>query len=133
MKINHQKYAEVLYALVKGKKKEEIPEILRSFLEFLNEKGALNKIEKIIGSFAQIWNQKENSMEAEVFSARNLSHEALGILENYLKQKQGKEKIILKQVVKPEILGGAILRAGNFVVDASLSNHLKALRQKMTF
>ena len=66
-------------------------------------------------------------VEAEVTSARPLETEETDQLRAALSDRLGAD-VTLKLEVDPELLGGAIARVGDLLIDGSVRNQLRALR-----
>ena len=73
----------------------------------------------------------EGSIDAEVISASETSEEQLTKIAVALKARIGKE-VRLTSKIDPTLIGGAIIRAGDMVIDGSLSGRLKKLSTTLT-
>ncbi|MCG2690591.1 ATP synthase F1 subunit delta [Candidatus Parcubacteria bacterium] len=131
MKITPKQYAESLYQSVINKKDSRIKGILDNFVKLLIDNNDISKIDKIIGQFKKIWNREEGIVEAEAVSARELDKKIVKLLNGYIVQLSGARKVLLKQKVDKNILGGVIIKYEDKILDGSLKMKLNELRSKM--
>ncbi|MBU4256905.1 ATP synthase F1 subunit delta [Patescibacteria group bacterium] len=131
MKITPKQYAESLYQSVINKKDSRIKGILDNFVKLLIDNNDISKIDKIIGQFKKIWNREEGIVEAEAVSARELDKKIVKLLNGYIVQLSGARKVLLKQKVDKNILGGVIIKYEDKILDGSLKARLKELRVEM--
>jgi F-type H+-transporting ATPase subunit delta len=74
--------------------------------------------------------QIEKTIKATVESAAPISPELRLQLQDRLKKRLGRE-VSLTYTVVPSLIGGAIISAGDWVVDYSVKNHLEKLKQTL--
>ena len=70
--------------------------------------------------------EAESSIDAEVISATEVSNDQLTKIAAALKTRLGK-KVRLTSKVDPTLIGGAVIRAGDMVIDGSVSGQLTKL------
>lgn len=97
-----------------------------NLLRLLIENGRLNVLPEIARLFADLKAEQENTLEAVVTTATELSHDELSNIEKALAAKLGKT-IKLSTVINKDLVGGAVIRAGDFVIDGSVSARLARL------
>jgi ATP synthase F1 delta subunit len=103
---------------------------MTNFLEALIERHRMPVIFRIRSRFDELWEDERKLLPVEVTSAVELDKETIaGIGESIGKQVD--RKVELSSRVDPEILGGVILRVGNFILDASIRNRLEQLRKQV--
>ena len=101
-----------------------------NFLEALIERHRMPVIFRIRSRFDELWEDERKLLAVEVTSAVELDKETIaGIGESIGKQVD--RKVELSSRVDPEILGGVILRVGNFILDASIRHRLDQLRKQV--
>jgi F-type H+-transporting ATPase subunit delta len=128
MKISAQQYALSLYESIKEKtEKNEVKNILHNFVALLGKNNNLSKEKEIIEIFDNIWSTGNGELKAELISARKLNKEAHEEIVNYLQEKTGAKKIILKEDTDENILGGFILKYNNKIINGSLKSSLEEL------
>jgi ATP synthase F1 delta subunit len=103
---------------------------MTNFLEALIERHRMPVIFRIRSRFDELWEDERKLLPVEVTSAVELDRETIaGIGESIGKQVD--RKVELSSRVDPEILGGVILRVGNFILDASIRHRLEQLRKQV--
>ena len=132
MKITAKQYAESLYEAVKEKKDSQIKDAIKNFFNILIQNNDIVKTEDIVKEFEKIWNIEEGIIEAEVISAKELDNKIIKLLNNYIAELSGAEKVNLKQKINKNILGGVIIKFEDKILDGSLRARLNKLRVKMT-
>ncbi len=98
----------------------------KNFLKVLAENGRLNVISEIAANFDELKAEAEKTVKAEVVSAFKLTAPQKAKLEAALKKRLGCEVEVLSTVDK-SIVGGAIIRAGDMIIDGSITAQLDRL------
>jgi F-type H+-transporting ATPase subunit delta len=129
MKISAKQYASALLeSLVSSPGGEKA--IIKSFASFLTKRGQSSRLPEILEHFEAFWDKYHGISNVEIVSARPLSEEVYSLLADKAALMSGVEKVETVRLVKPEILGGVILRYRDKVLDMSLYTkfeHLKSL------
>lgn len=131
MKISIKQYAAALCESVECKSAAEIKLIIKKFVELLAEKKFLAKSNGIISEFGKIWNEKYGIVESEIVSANKLDKDSVKLIELRVVSDSGAEKVIMKEKIDKNILGGAIIRYGDKIFDASMKTVLSDLKEKL--
>ena len=105
------------------------PEALNVAL-LLAERGLVDAAPRISQEFELRYNDYKNQVVATVTTARPLDDETRTHLTSDLATITGK-RILLEEQVDPTILGGAIARVGDTLIDGSVRRRLALLRQQM--
>lgn len=122
-----------------NKKKSIVEEIFTSkvsketmgFILFVVNKGREEYIFPVMKRFLQLRDKKLGFINVEISSATELSAEQKNELTDKLKNYTGKQ-VRLKYKIDTSILGGFIARIGDTIMDASILQQLKSLRQKFS-
>ncbi len=138
MKITQKQYGEALFQSVinmpagkAGKKDSHIKCVSDNFVKLLAANNDMAKADKIIDQFIKIWNKEEGIVEAEAVSARELDKKIVKLLNDHIVQLSGAGKVLLKQKVDKNVLGGVVIKYGDKILDGSLKMKLNELRSKM--
>lgn len=102
----------------------------RNFVQLLADNGRLPLVPQIALQFATLRAEVENTVEVTVTSALPLTAEQGEKLTRALTQRL-KRTVRLSATVDPSLIGGAIVRAGDFVVDGSLRGRVERLANTM--
>jgi len=102
----------------------------QNFIRILAENKRLNVLTEISALYEAHRAEAERTVEAEVISAFPLTDAQQQTLIAALKQKLGRE-ISLSVQTDESLIGGAIVRAGDMVIDGSVTGHLEKLAQAL--
>jgi F-type H+-transporting ATPase subunit delta len=106
-------------------------ELTMRFLRFLVDKKRLELLAAIEASVEQMVLEKNHAAKAEVTSAHALSAESQKRIQEELGRFSGK-RIELDVKQDPALLGGVVVRLGDWVIDSSLRGRLRGLYRSMT-
>jgi ATP synthase F1 delta subunit len=101
-----------------------------NFLEALIERHRMPAIYRIRTDFEVLYDKTNKLLPVLVTSAVELDAETIESLGRRIGEQTGNE-IELSSTVDPEILGGIVLRVGNFILDASIRTRLEQLRREV--
>jgi F-type H+-transporting ATPase subunit delta len=104
--------------------------IFMNFLDALTERHRMPAIFRISTRFDEMWDDANKLLPVEVTSAVELDPQTVESLGRRIGEQTG-NKIELSSRVDPEILGGIVLRVGNFIMDASIRSRLEQLRREV--
>jgi F-type H+-transporting ATPase subunit delta len=103
---------------------------VQNFLFLLASKNDVNLLPEIVKEFDRYVQRTEVFATAQVTSAVPLLEAEKQALEIKLRKQFGSE-IIFDYGIDPTLLGGVVVRAGDKVIDGSVSGKLAALREKL--
>ena len=104
---------------------------LVKFLKYLASFGALSVFPQIKKDFSDFYYEEIGVVCAEVKSAKALTEDELNRLKEKLEAKT-KKKVLLKNEVSPELLGGAVLRYSGKELDGSVKSKLDLLKRSFS-
>ena len=105
---------------------EDIGEAEKNLLTMLAENDRLSQLPMIAALYNRFRDEAEGTVEAEVISALPLSEAQKTAISNALKQRLGRD-VQLNCSVNEDLVGGAVIRAGDLVIDGSAVEHLRQL------
>lgn len=103
---------------------------LTNLLKILVENRKIDELGLILDQFKEIYNKKQNIVEADVETVVELSAEQ----DKKLKQKLNnlfKKDVIVNYHLNPQILGGLVIKCGTVLIDSSVKHQLDSLEQLM--
>jgi F-type H+-transporting ATPase subunit delta len=104
--------------------------LVSNFLRLLSEKGRAGEVEEIVREFERLVAAEQGQLTVELTTAHELTDdEARGIVAQ-IEQASGR-KVEATRSVDPGLIGGLVLQAGSFRVDASVRGRLGKLRQEL--
>jgi len=102
----------------------------RSFLSLLAENDRLTAIPDIHLQYEQLRREAEGEVEAHVLTAFELTDEQSQRIIDALGKRLSR-KVKLTSEVDTDLIGGAIIRAGDLVIDGSIRGRLAGLEQSI--
>ena len=105
-------------------------EIFMNFLQALIERHRMPAIFRIRSRYDQMWDDENKLLPVQVTSAIELDEKTIRSIGDRIGEQTGL-KVELSSDIDPDILGGIVLRVGNFILDASIRNRLNQLRKQV--
>jgi F-type H+-transporting ATPase subunit delta len=103
----------------------------RNFITLLAQNRRLGFLPEIAALFAQMKAEVENAVEVEVVAATALTPEQESRYAAAMQKKLGRS-VRLRTRIDQSLLGGAVLRAGDLVIDGSIKGRLERLANELT-
>ncbi|MBX3690431.1 F0F1 ATP synthase subunit delta [Dokdonella sp.] len=100
------------------------------FVRLLADNRRLPVLPEIAALFEQLKNEAERTLKVNVRTATPLGSEEAARLKEALKRRFGRD-IQIEQSIDPEMLGGAVIDAGDVVIDGSVRGRLARLGQAL--
>jgi F-type H+-transporting ATPase subunit delta len=101
-----------------------------NFLQALIERHRMPVVFRVRDRFEEMWEEAHKLLGVEVTTAVELGDEAVQSIGESVRSQTGRQ-VELSSRVDPDILGGLVLRVGNFILDASIRNRLEQLRKQV--
>jgi F-type H+-transporting ATPase subunit delta len=120
-----------LAELVNGVVGNELDENGRNFVSLLAQNRRLGFLPEIAALFEQMKAEVENAVDVEVTAASKLTPDQESRYAAALQKKLGRQ-VRLHTKVDGSLLGGAVLKAGDLVIDGSIKGRLERLAIEMT-
>ncbi len=109
---------------------DELDDRGKKFLQALADNDRLLLLSEIRNQYEELKAEEEKSLDVEVVSAYELSEAQSSALKNALNKKFEKE-ISIESRVDSSLIGGAIIRAGDVVIDGSVRGKLTKLTETL--
>jgi len=103
----------------------------RNFVALLAQNRRLGFLPEIAALFEQMKTEVENAVEVEVVAAAKLTPDQESRYAAALQKKLGRQ-VRLHTRIDDSLLGGAVLKAGDLVIDGSLKGRLERLATELT-
>lgn len=110
---------------------EDIDDEARNLVRLLAENGRLVLLPEISMLFEKQRSDARGTIDAEIFSAYRVSKEQKAALEEALKKRLGRNVKLTSRIDK-SLLGGAVIHAGDLVIDGSLKGRLEKMNTALT-
>lgn len=98
----------------------------KNFIRILIDAGRLPVLPEIYELYHEMWAEHAGIAEVEVVSAYPLSEDQASAISEVMARRLGKE-IEIKTLIDSSLIGGAIIRAGDSAIDASIRGRLNQL------
>jgi F-type H+-transporting ATPase subunit delta len=110
---------------------EEMTTSTTNFLKVLIDNGRTEIFEDVVPRYEDLVEEYQGKVEVELTTAVELSDETLDRVRSRLGEILDGREILLETNIRPELLGGAIVRVGERQIDASIRGQLQGLREGM--
>src|SRR5262249_14511715 len=117
-------------ALIKKTFDGRASETLANFLLVLNNHDRLDLLRPILKAYKDLYEDRTGHMVAEVRSAKPLSEQQAERLRQELRETFHREPILAARVDE-NLLGGLMIRVGDWVYDATVRTQLDSLRNQL--
>jgi F-type H+-transporting ATPase subunit delta len=107
-----------------------VSQVMKSFLSLLFEKGRIQYLRDIHGFYEKLTDELANIVRADLVSATDFSDETIERIRSALAQKTGKN-VKMDVSVDPALIGGAVTKIGDLVLDGSVRTQLKSLKESL--
>ncbi len=104
--------------------------LFKNFLLLVAEKGRAGEIDDIAREFERLMALEERRLTVELTTARELSDKEADAIVAQIEKAAGR-KVEATRSVDPRLIGGIVLQAGSYRVDASIRGRLERLRQEL--
>lgn len=104
--------------------------VMASFLLLLFDKGRIQYVKDIYTFYGKLTDELANIVRADFVSAADLPEETIEKIRAALSQKTGKE-VKMEVSVDPALIGGAVTKIGDLVLDGSVRTQLKSLKESL--
>ena len=102
----------------------------RNLLMTLGENDRFALIPEITSIFEDMKAEAEGAVETQVISAMEMSDKQQAKIAAALQKRLGREGKLVTSI-DPSLMGGAVIRAGDLVIDGSIQSRLKAMMTSM--
>jgi F-type H+-transporting ATPase subunit delta len=107
-----------------------LSQVMASFLFLLFDKGRIQYLGDIYDFYEKLTDELANIVRADLVSATDLSDETIDKIQAALAQKTGKQ-VKMDVRVDPGLVGGAVTKIGDLVLDGSVRTQLKTLKESL--
>ncbi len=126
-RLSEEQAAELFLAVCEGR----IDDDGRNFVRLLAENRRLQLLPEITAVYEFMRREAEGKIDAEVISAQELDEAKLVAIAKALETRLGREVRLTSRTDKG-LLGGAVIRAGDLVIDGSIRGRLNNLSTALT-
>ncbi len=110
--------------------KDKLSNHMFNFLMLLIEKRRIYFLENILESFRKLVHEYKNIITVEVTTAVEMNSEVREKLKKRL-NKYVDKKIEMKEYCDPELIGGMVIKIGDYLIDGSIKSKLESLEDQI--
>ncbi len=125
-----EQHIELLLSILKQSGQDKDIQTVENMLELLAHNKRLTILPDIKVLFEAHKSEQEKTIEVEVISYSELTEQQLEELAKSLSQRL-QRKVTINTTVDPSVIGGAVIRAGDLVIDGSVRGKLNKLRTEL--
>lgn len=121
MKLTIKQYAELLdRALDKARGDDARKDVIKEFVKMLSTDGKISRLSEILLRFNMLWNKRHSIVDVSI--------EAVDEASAKFPMEFAGKKVALKVLQNKALLGGSILKIGDYLIDTSVRSKINALR-----
>ncbi|MBI1424036.1 MAG: F0F1 ATP synthase subunit delta [Gammaproteobacteria bacterium] len=124
--VSRESLGKLFFSICEG----QLTDLGKNFIKVLIDNRRLDILPQIAMLYEYHRAEAERTIDAEVISAFPLSDAQQNLLADKLKQRLGRSVNLIAKV-DPNLLGGAIVRAGDLVIDGSVNGQVDKLAQAL--
>lgn len=121
---------EQLGGLVVSLVSEQLPENGKNFIGLLADSGRLDLLPEIADLFAQLHRDHEKRADVTITSAREIGDGHKELISKAMERRLGRQ-VKITTLIDEAMVGGAIIRVGDQVIDGSMRGRLEQLSQQL--
>ncbi len=130
-KFSNQNITQAIYQILKDKSGTEYSRALKNVAQFLARKRLFSQVPQILSKLQTIIDKEQGVLRVRLESARVLNGTSGQELEKFLKKRYGAKEIIFDKTIDEQLFGGARLEIGDEVIDLTLKNKVRKLREHL--
>ena len=132
MKKNHVKIlTAALYEASKDKKGKELDTIITNFSAYLNQHHLVSMIPSILVELENIHFLNEGIVSTKVTSSEELPQAEINKIADLIKVNT-KQEVVVKTETDKDLIGGAIVKYNDKIIDLSIKNQLVKLEKHLS-
>ncbi|HEY7090989.1 MAG TPA: ATP synthase F1 subunit delta [Tepidisphaeraceae bacterium] len=110
--------------------KGKVSPLVFDFLRLLNQKGRMNLLGEITDAYGELLDEKLGKVEVDLIVAQKLTPDQVESAHKQLSHALMRDAVV-HTYVDERIIGGAIVRVGDKLMDASVKTQLDLMKQKL--
>ena len=113
--------------------KDSLNKLTLDFLMLVLRKSRISNVQGIILAYVQLYRKEHHLKTITVYTAREISSKQKDALQKKLDKQFEDQTIEMRCIVRPEIIGGLVLRYDDYLYNNSVSVKLQKLRHEFEF
>lgn len=129
--LSYNDIAKIIYIASKGKKEEDLTKFVEEVFQFLVKQKLVNKSSIILNKLENIFNEEEKIIVAKLYSVKELSTEIKNKIKDFIIERYDAKQVFFLEKHDPKLIGGLKIEIRNEIIDLSVSNKLKNLKNHL--
>ena len=130
-KVSSQHLAHVLLDATDGASEVETKKAVKEFAHYLERKGYMRQVPRILEAYRKLYDAKHSIVEAEVRSQHRMSEATKTSLRASLKKRYKVKEAHILELLDERLIAGFKIKIGDEVYDGSVRGRLEALRREL--
>ena len=126
MKITPKQYAIALYESTQQLPEEKTGEIVEHFVDVLKKNNDLSLGNRIMSEYQNCCRQEKNIAKVQITTSEKIDGEIVNAITRKLEQ-----TVEIEQKVDESLIGGAVIRIGDTLIDGSVKKKLERLKRNI--
>jgi len=126
MKISSKQYAIALFESTRHLSEEKVGEMVKNFVAVLKKNNDLSLGNKVIEEYQNYSRRQKGIAKIQITTGKKIDSDIINVLTQKLEQ-----SIEIEQKVDTSIIGGAVIRTGDVLIDGSVRKRLEELRNRI--
>ena len=132
MRTTISQYAQAFHEIAQDKSASESQQVAGLLFAFLKRKRDTKKLARIIQKMQMLQDRKDGVMRVSATTAFAVQNGLKKEIEHFAQEIFVSEKVILEMHTDIDLLGGVVLKTENQMIDASVAETMKRVRNVLT-
>ncbi len=128
--LSAEKFSAIIDSLVEKAKVDSVPKQFNEFIKVLSANKRFSLLPEIATLFIDEVNKSNDTVIAEIFTAMPLADNSKDLLIEKLEKRYGK-KVEASIAIDKSLIGGAVIKVGDTVIDGSVKGRLEQLTKAL--
>lgn len=107
------------------------PEEIRNFIKYLCDNGHINIMNDIYNVYDSIMIKENGGIKAQFYCVTEPDEKQINNIKNMIMKKYDKTNVVLEVIKDSKLIGGFILKVGDYEYDRSLKGAINSLAKKL--
>ena len=120
--------ARAIYESSQGKTGDELDVVMKNAVDLISKKHLLSKSNEILNQLQKIADKNEGVVRAKISSKMKIEPKMISEIDEFIKKRYKVTKTVLEFEVDEKLLGGIKVEIGDEIIDTTLKNKIKQLK-----
>lgn len=120
--------ARAIYDSSQGKEGAELDAVTKNTVDLISKKHLMSRSKEILSSLEKIVDKKDEVVRAKISSRIKIDKKIVDEIEDFIKKRYKAKNTVLEFMVDETLLGGIKIEVGDEIIDTTLKNKIKKLK-----